>query len=78
MTRGDRDKVTETAHRDLERLAREGETLGGTAMSQAARDLAPPDKEDRIDRLGKTIGRGMAFAALPFLLWYFGSSAGWW
>jgi hypothetical protein len=72
------DTISEAAKRDLERLSREGETLGGTAMGQASKGLTSPNDEDAIDRLGKTIGRGIAFAALPLLIWYFGSTAGWW
>ncbi|MGL4636503.1 MAG: hypothetical protein ACRCWF_11020 [Beijerinckiaceae bacterium] len=72
------DRTSEEARRDLARLAREGESLGGTAMDNASRDLARGDDEDHIDRLGKKIGRGIAFAILPFLVWYFGSTAGWW
>jgi hypothetical protein len=70
--------ASETAKRDLERLKREGETLGGTAMDRASKGLANRDDEDDIDRLGRKIGRGLAFAVLPFALWYFGRSAGWW
>lgn len=70
--------ATEAARRDLERLRREGETLGGTAMDRASKDLGTRDDEDNIDRLGRKIGRGLAFAVLPFALWYFGRSAGWW
>ncbi len=65
------------AKRDLARVAREGETLGGTAM-QAAAGEASRDDEDHIDRLGRKIGRGLAIAVLPLALWYFGSTAGWW
>ena len=72
------DRVSEDAKRDLARLSREGETLGGTAMDTASRDLNKPDDEDSIDRLGRTIGRALAFAVLPFALWYFGRTAGWW
>jgi hypothetical protein len=64
------------AKRDLARIAREGETLGGTAM-----DAATPRREgedDAIERLGKRIGRGLAFVALPFAVIYFGRTAGWW
>ena len=67
----------ETAMRDLARVAREGETIGGTAM-QAAVGKASTDDEDGIDRLGRKIGRGLAFTLLPLALWYFGSTAGWW
>jgi hypothetical protein len=73
-----RDPATETAKRDLARIAREGETLGGTAMDTASRGLSQSDGEDHIDRLGKKIGRGIAFALLPVMMWYFGSTAGWW
>jgi hypothetical protein len=72
------DKTSEQAKRDLARLSREGESLGGTAMDTASRDLTRGDDEDNIDRLGKKIGRGLAFAILPLLVWYFGSTAGWW
>jgi hypothetical protein len=72
------DRTSEEAKRDLARLSREGETLGGTAMDNASRDLTRGDDEDDIDRLGKKIGRGLAFAILPLLVWYFGSTAGWW
>jgi hypothetical protein len=75
--RPDRVGESEQAKRDLARLAREGETLGGTAMDSASRGLGPAD-EDRIDRLGRRIGRGLALLALPFALWWFGRSAGWW
>ncbi|MFM9976341.1 MAG: hypothetical protein ACKVON_17445 [Beijerinckiaceae bacterium] len=71
-------RATEAARRDLERVRREGETLGGTAMDRASKDLGTRDDEDNIDRLGRKIGRGLAFAVLPFALWYFGRSAGWW
>jgi hypothetical protein len=72
------DRVSEEAKRDLERLKREGETLGGTAMDTASRGLSNADDEDGIDRLGRKLGRGFAFAILPLLVWYFGSTAGWW
>jgi len=71
------DRVSEQAKRDLARVAREGETLGGTATDAASRQLAPVD-EDGIDRLGRRIGRILAFVALPLGLWWFGASAGWW
>jgi hypothetical protein len=76
------DRIAEVAKRDLERVAREGESLGGTAMDQASRNLtrnlANGEGEDHIDRLGKKIGRGIAYAILPFLIWYFGRTSGWW
>jgi hypothetical protein len=72
------DRVSEEAKRDLERLAREGETLGGTAMDTASRGLNKPEDGDSIERLGGKIGRGLAFAVLPFAMWYFGRTAGWW
>jgi hypothetical protein len=72
------DRVSAEAKRDLERLKREGETLGGTAMDTASRGLSNADDEDSIDRLGRKLGRGLAFAILPLLIWYFGSTAGWW
>jgi hypothetical protein len=65
------------AKRDLARLSREGESLGGTAM-----DTATPrphsDSEDPIEKLGKKIGRGLAFAVALPVIWWFGRSAGWW
>jgi hypothetical protein len=64
------------ARRDLDRLAREGETLGGTAMDAAA--PRPEGEDDSIERLGKRIGRGLAFVALPLAVVYFGRTAGWW
>jgi hypothetical protein len=64
------------AKRDLARLAREGETLGGTAMDAAT--PRPEAEDDAVEKLGKKIGRGLAFVALPFALWWFGRSAGWW
>ena len=70
--------ASDAAKRDLERLKREGETLGGTAMDRASKGLANRDDEDDIDRLGRKIGRGLAFAVLPLALWWFGRSAGWW
>jgi len=73
-----RDPVAEAARRDLERVAREGETLGGTAMDAASRNLGKPEEEDAIEKLGKRIGRGLAFVILPFVIWYFGRTAGWW
>ena len=76
--RAPRDPVTEAAKRDLDRVAREGETLGGTAMDAASRHLGKPEDEDAIEKLGKRIGRGLAFVVLPFALWYFGRTAGWW
>jgi hypothetical protein len=68
----------EEARRDLERLKREGETLGTSAMAGAQPDRQAGDEDDGIERLGRRIGRGLAFAALPFILWWFGRSAGWW
>ncbi len=76
--RAPRDPVTEAAKRDLDRVAREGETLGGTAMDAASRHLEKPEEDDAIEKLGKRIGRGLAFVVLPFVLWSFGRSAGWW
>jgi hypothetical protein len=72
------DPVAEIAKRDLDRLSREGESLGGTAMDQAGKNLAHGNDEDNIERLGKKIGRGLAFAILPLALWYFGKTSGWW
>jgi hypothetical protein len=70
------DAKAEAAKRDLERLKREGETLGGTAMETAT--PRPETEDDAIERLGKKIGRGLAFVALPFAVFYFGRTAGWW
>jgi hypothetical protein len=70
------DPQAEAARRDLERLRREGETLGGTAMEAAT--PRPETEDDAIERLGKKIGRGLAFVALPFAVFYFGRTAGWW
>jgi hypothetical protein len=72
------DRITQAAKRDLERVAREGESLGGTAMDQASKNLSSQTDEDHIDRLGKTIGRGIAYAVLPIAIWYFGRTSGWW
>jgi hypothetical protein len=66
----------EKAKRDLARLGREGETLGGTAMDAAT--PRPEADDDAIERLGRKIGRGLAFVALPFAVIYFGRTAGWW
>jgi hypothetical protein len=38
----------------------------------------PETEDDAIERLGKKIGRGLAFVALPFAVFYFGRTAGWW
>jgi hypothetical protein len=70
------DPVADAARRDLDRLHREGETLGGTAMDAAT--PRPEGEDDAIERLGRKIGRGLAFAALPLVVWWFGRSAGWW
>ncbi len=70
------DPAADAARRDLERLRREGETLGGTAMDAAA--PRPGGEDDAIERLGRKIGRGLAVAALPLAVWWFGRSAGWW
>jgi hypothetical protein len=70
------DPKAEAAKRDLARLKREGETLGGTAMDAAT--PRPETEDDAIERLGKKIGRGLAFVALPFAVIYFGRTAGWW
>jgi hypothetical protein len=72
------DPIAEVAKRDLARLAREGESLGGTAMDQATKNLSQTSEEDSIERLGKKIGRGLAFAILPLAIWYFGRTSGWW
>jgi hypothetical protein len=66
----------EQAKRDLERLKREGETLGGTAMDAAT--PRPEGDDDAIEKLGRKIGRGLAFVVLPFAVIYFGRTAGWW
>jgi hypothetical protein len=70
------DRVTDEAKRDLARLKREGETLGGTAMDAAT--PRPDGEDDGIEKLGKRIGRGLAFVVLPFAVIYFGRTAGWW
>jgi hypothetical protein len=70
------DRTTEAAKRDLARLSREGETLGGTAMDAAT--PRPETDDDAIEKLGRKIGRGLAFVILPFTVIYFGYSAGWW
>ncbi len=70
------DPAAEAAKRDLARLTREGETLGGTAMDAAT--PRPDGDDDSIERLGKRIGRGLAFVVLPFAVIYFGRTAGWW
>jgi hypothetical protein len=64
------------ARRDLDRIAREGEALGGTAMDAAT--PRPAGDGDSIERLGKNIGRGMAYACVLPVIWWFGRSAGWW
>jgi hypothetical protein len=71
------DPVSEAARRDLARLSREGETLGGTAMDAAAPRPAAGE-DDEIERRGKRIGRWLAVLCLPFALYVFGLSAGWW
>jgi hypothetical protein len=38
----------------------------------------PESDDDAIERLGKKIGRGLAFAALPLVVYWFGRTAGWW
>jgi hypothetical protein len=70
------DPKAEAARRDLDRLSREGETLGGTAMDAAT--PRPDGEDDAIERLGRKIGRGLAFVVLPFAVFYFGRTAGWW
>jgi hypothetical protein len=70
------DRQEEQAKRDLARLAREGETLGGTAMDAAT--PRPEGEDDAIEKLGRRIGRGLAFVILPFAVIYFGRTAGWW
>jgi hypothetical protein len=70
------DPAADAARRDLKRLRREGETLGGTAMDAAT--PRPEGEDDAIERLGKKIGRGLAFAALPLVIYWFGRTAGWW
>ncbi|MGL4239787.1 MAG: hypothetical protein ACRCTI_01615 [Beijerinckiaceae bacterium] len=70
------DRASEEARRDLERLKREGETLGGTAMDAAT--PRPEAEDDAIEKLGRKIGRGLAFVVLPFAILYFGRTAGWW
>jgi hypothetical protein len=69
------DRASAEAKRDLARLSREGETLGGTAMDAAT--PRPEGEDDAIEKLGKRIGRILAFAVLPFALFYFGRTAGW-
>lgn len=71
------DPQADRARRDLARLSREGETLGGTAMDAAA-PRTDASHDDDIERLGKRIGRGLAIVSLPFALYIFGISAGWW
>jgi hypothetical protein len=34
--------------------------------------------DDPIEIWGKRIGRGIAFAAVPFLLYFIGRDLGWW
>jgi hypothetical protein len=70
------DPAAEAAKRDLARLSREGETLGGTAMDAAT--PRPENDDDAVERLGRKIGRGLAFVILPVSVIYFGFSAGWW
>jgi hypothetical protein len=70
------DPASEAARRDLARLSREGETLGGTAMDAAT--PRPEGEDDAIEKLGKRIGRGLAVLILPFAVIYFGRTAGWW
>ncbi|MGL5116524.1 MAG: hypothetical protein ACRC7C_14490, partial [Beijerinckiaceae bacterium] len=62
------ERASDKARRDLARLSREGETLGGTAMNAAA---PRPDasQDDDIERLGKRIGRWLAILSLPFALY---------
>ncbi len=66
-----RDRASAEAKRDLERLSREGETLGGTAMDAASRGLAR-DEDDAIEKLGRRIGRGLASSSCR---WRSGGSA---
>lgn len=52
------------ARQELERLANEGEQIGGRALPEASDD-APPD---RVEIWGRRIGRALGWTAAAFLL----------
>jgi hypothetical protein len=70
------DKAAEAARRDLERVRREGDTVLGSSLQAGAPQQTEAD--DPIEKLGKRIGRSLAYVALPIALFLFGRSAGWW
>lgn len=72
----DHDKTSEAARRDLERVAREGDSVLGSSMQAGA--PRPSEDEDPIEKLGKRIGRTLAYVALPLAIYLFGRSASWW
>jgi hypothetical protein len=52
---------------ELERLAREGENIGGRALPDVPHDPAAP-ANDGIEIWGRRIGRTLGWAAVVFLL----------
>jgi hypothetical protein len=70
------DKAAEAARRDLERLGREGDSVLGSSMQVGA--PRPSEDEDPIEKLGKRIGRTLAYVVLPIAIYVFGRSASWW
>jgi hypothetical protein len=64
----DRDTRQQNATRDLDRLQREGDALGGIFTRRWA--LPAPEAGDRIELWGARIGRGLSVAALIGLCLY--------
>lgn len=63
MQRADK-KQSEIRSAELERLARDGETIGGRAMPNA-----PVDSTDSAELWGRRIGRTLGWLAAAFLLY---------
>jgi uncharacterized membrane protein len=62
------------ARRVLDRAARESETLAGSSFARAAGQAGG---EDRIERIGRLIGRTLgAIAAIALIVWLFANLSG--
>jgi hypothetical protein len=80
------DEREREAREALERVARDSETIGGSAMGRAARRVsdhfaakdAREDGNDSIELWGRRIGRALSLIGVIVLTWWLGVQLHWW